>query len=81
MRWPSGYPGDSLLEVEAEIFKDGNCIMCTKEDCSLCDFWEWYLLYLKGDVSNVPSCYLIAYTPNRTVLCNKLGIIRKVKDL
>ena len=81
MRWASEYPGDSLWEAEAEVFKDGNCMMCTNEDCSLCDFWKWYSSRLKGDVSVFPPCDSVAYTPNGTVLCNELRITRKLKDL
>jgi hypothetical protein len=81
MRWASEYPGDSLWEAEAEIFKDGNCMMCTNEDCSLCDFWEWYSFSLKGEAKALPPCLSVAYTPNGTVLCNKLRITRKIEDL
>ena len=81
LRWASDYPGDSVWEAEAEIFKDGNCMMCTDEDCSLGDFWEWYASFLKEEGSASPPCLEVAYTPNGTVLCNKLRITRKIKEL
>ena len=81
MRWASKYPGDSLWEAEAEIFKDGNCMMCTNEDCSLCDFWSWYSSHLNKNMLASPPCLSVAYTPNGTVLCNKLRITRKLRDL
>jgi len=81
LRWASDYPGSSVWEAEAEIFKDGNCMMCTNEDFYLCDFWEWYASFLKEEVSAFPPCFEVAYTPNGTVLCNKLRITRKFKEL
>jgi hypothetical protein len=81
MRWASEYREGSLWEAEAEIFKDGNCMMCTNEDCHLCDFWDWYSSHLKGKTTASPPCLSTAYTPNGTVLCNKLRITRKINDL
>ena len=81
MQWASEYPGDSLWEAEAEIIRNGNCIMEIEEGCFFYDFWEWYSLYMKGFVSAVPPCISVANAPSGTVLCNKLRITRRIKDL
>jgi len=81
LRWAVDYPGHSVWEAEAEIFTDGNCLMCTDSDYSLCDFWKWYLPSLNEKADVCPSCLSTAYTANGTVLCNKLILTKKVKDL
>lgn len=81
IRWAIDYPGDSLWEAEAEIFKEGNCLACIDDDSCISDFWKWYSMYPNGNVTMCPSCLATSYTPNGTVLCNKLRITRKLKDI
>jgi len=80
LRWAADYSDVSVWEAEAEIFKEGSCMNCI--DLAECygDFWEWYSSFLKRDVSACPSYLSTAYTPNGTVLCNKLRITSKFKD-
>jgi hypothetical protein len=81
LRWAVDYPGDSVWEAKAEIYKRGNCMMCTDPDYSLCDFWTWYLSFINGQQVVCLSSLPTAYTANGTLLCNKLMITKKIKNL
>ena len=81
LRWAAEYSGNSIWEAEAEIFKDGNCMMCSDEKYHLWAFWKWYSAFLKGEASSCPPSLTMTYSPNGTVLCNKLRITKKFKDV
>ena len=81
MKWASDYPGDTLWEAEAELYWNGNCKMYVEEGYFFTDFWEWYLLSLKGYVLPQPPCISIANAPGGTVLCSRLKVTKIIRDL
>ena len=80
-KWAVDFPGTSLWEATAEIIKVGDCMICTNAYCHLWVFWKWYASLLKGDIYLLPKWIGATSTPNGTVLCNRLMIIKKLKDM
>ena len=81
LRWASDYPGVTIWEAEAEISKEGNCMMCSEEEKYLWVFWKWYSVFLAGKAQGQPPHLPTTFTPNGTVLCNRLMIIEKLVDM
>ncbi len=81
VRWSADYHDVTVWEAEAEISKDGTCMMCSDENRYLWLFWKWYLLFLEGKASGHPAHLPTTYSPNGTVLCNKLRITKKCTNI
>lgn len=81
VRWSADYEGVTVWEAEAEIAKDGTCMMCSDEEHYLWLFWKWYSLFLAGKASGRPPHLPATYSPNGTVLCSKLRIIRTAEEI
>jgi len=81
LRWASDYQGVTIWEAEAEVLKNGNCMMCSEEKKYLWIFWKWYSVFLAGKARGQPPHLPTAFSPNGTVLCNKLRITKKYKEL
>ena len=47
-RWASDYDGVTIWEAEAEVAKNGTCMMCSEENKYLGIFWKWDSLFLTG---------------------------------
>lgn len=76
-RWASDYEWVTLWEAEAEVAKNGTCMVCSEENKYLWIFWKWYSLFLTGKARVQPEHLPTAFSPNGTVLCNKLRITKQ----
>ena len=79
--WAIDFPGTSLWEANAQVITVEHCMVCTNAHCHLWVFWKWYSLLLKGDVYMLPGWIGADSTPNGTVLCHRLMIVKKLKDM
>jgi len=80
-RWAIDFPGTSLWEAVADVIAVEKCMACTNVHCHLWVFWKWYSLVLRGDVCTLPVWMGAAPTPEGTVLCNSLMVLKKVRDM
>ena len=81
LSWAVDFPGTSLWEATAEVITAEDCMVCTNVHCDLWVFWKWYSLLLNGEVYVLPGWIGADSTPDGTVLCNRLMIIKKLKDM
>ena len=79
--WARDYPGSSLWEAEAEIFNTKPCMFCANIHCDLWVFWKFYMLFLRRELFLLPSGMNASRSPAGTVLCNRVMIVKKLKDL